>query len=50
MELWLGAGYTGLPFVPPQRDLRLNRAVVARLKPGLSIAAAQAHLDALVSR
>jgi len=48
VELWLGAGYTGLPFVPPQRDLRLNRAVVARLKPGLSIAAAQAHLDALV--
>jgi len=48
VELWLGAGYTGLPFVPPQRDLRLNRAVVARLKPSLSIVAAQAHLDALV--
>jgi predicted permease len=48
VELWLGAGYTGLPFVPPQRDLRLNRAVIARLKPGLSIPAAQAHLDALV--
>jgi len=48
VELWLGAGYTGLPFVPPQRDLRLNRAVIARLKPDLSIAAAQAHLDALV--
>jgi predicted permease len=48
VELWLGAGYTGLPFVPPQRDLRLNRAVIARLKPDLSIPAAQAHLDALV--
>src|SRR3984957_17476933 len=48
VDLWLGAGYTGLPFVPPQRDLRLNRAVIARLKPGLSVAAAQAHLDALV--
>jgi putative ABC transport system permease protein len=48
VELWLGAGYSGLPFVPPQRDLRLNRAIIARLKPDLSIAAAQAHLDALV--
>jgi len=49
VDLWLGAGYSGLPFRPPQRDLRLNRAVVARLKPELSIAAAQAHLDALVA-
>jgi predicted permease len=48
VDLWLGAGYTGLPFRPPQRDLRLNRAVIARLKPGLSVPAAQAHLDALV--
>ena len=49
VDLWLGAGYSGLPFRPPQRDLRLNRAVVARLKPELLIAAAQAHLDALVA-
>ncbi|WP_263415976.1 ABC transporter permease [Terriglobus albidus] len=49
VDLWLGAGFTGLPFRPPQRDLRLaSRAVIARLKPGLSIAAAQGHLDALV--
>ncbi len=48
VELWLGAGYAGLPFPPPQRGLRLHRAVLARLKPGLSIAAAQGHLDALV--
>jgi predicted permease len=48
-ELWLGAGFAGLPFSPPQRDLRLrSRAVLARLKPGLSIAAAQEHLNALV--
>jgi predicted permease len=48
-ELWLGAGFSGLPFAPPQRDLRLrSRVVLARLKPGLSLAAAQAHLDALV--
>jgi putative ABC transport system permease protein len=49
VELWLGAGFAGLPFDPPQRGLRLqSRAVLARLKPGLSIAAAQGHLDALV--
>jgi predicted permease len=47
VDLWLGAGYAGLPFPPPQRNLRLHRAVIARLKPGLSIAAAQGRLDAL---
>jgi predicted permease len=49
VELWLGAGFAGVPFDPPQRGLRLQgRAVMARLKPGLSVAAAQGHLDALV--
>jgi putative ABC transport system permease protein len=49
VELWLGAGFSGVPFDPPQRGLRQrSRVVIARLKPGLSIAAAQAHLDALV--
>jgi predicted permease len=50
VELWLGAGFAGVPFPPPLRDSRLrNRAVIARLKPGLSIAAAQGRLDALVA-
>jgi len=48
-ELWLAAGFAGLPYPPPQRGLRLQRAVSARLMPGLSIAAAQGHLDALVA-
>jgi predicted permease len=49
VELWLGAGFSGVPFDPPQRGLRQrSRVVIARLKPGLSIAAAQGHLDALV--
>jgi predicted permease len=48
VDLWVGAGYAGLPFPPPQRNLRLHRALIARLKPDLSIAVAQAHLDALV--
>jgi predicted permease len=49
VELWLGAGYAGLPFQPPQRSLRLHRKVIARLKAGVSIAAAQGRLDALVA-
>jgi predicted permease len=44
-----GGGFAGVPFPPPVRSSRLrSRAVIARLKPGLSIAAAQARLDALV--
>jgi len=49
VELWLGAGFAGVPFPPPLRDSRLrSRVVLARVKHGLSIAAAQGHLDALV--
>jgi predicted permease len=50
VELWLGAGFAGVPFSPPLRNSRLrSRVVIARLKPGLSIAAAQGRLDALVA-
>ena len=48
-EVWLAAGMAGLPFPPPLRGTRLQARTVARLKPGLSIAAAQGHLDALVA-
>jgi predicted permease len=49
VELWLGAGFAGVPFPPPLRESRLrSRAVIARLMPGLSLAAAQGHLDVLV--
>ncbi len=47
-ETWLAAGMAGLPFPPPLRSTRIQSRVVARLKPDLSIAAAQGHLDALV--
>jgi len=50
VELWLGAGFAGIPFPTPQRSVRLqSRAVLARLRSGLSIAAAQGRLDALVA-
>jgi predicted permease len=47
-EVWLAAGMAGLPFPAPLRGSRQQSRVVARMKPGLSIAVAQAHLDALV--
>jgi predicted permease len=47
-ETWLAAGLSGLPYPPPQRSLRLHRQVTARLKPGLTVAAAQSQLDAVV--
>jgi putative ABC transport system permease protein len=47
-ETFLAAGMAGLPFPPPLRGTRLQGRAVARLKPGLSIAAAQGHVDALV--
>src|ERR1700744_2715123 len=47
-ETWLAAGMAGLPFPPPLRATRLQGRAIARLRPGLSIAAAQGHLDALI--
>src|SRR5579872_3494522 len=48
-DIWLAAGMSGLPFPQPQRSLRVHRQVTARLKPGLSVAAGQSKLDALVT-
>ncbi|HEX4583154.1 MAG TPA: FtsX-like permease family protein, partial [Acidobacteriaceae bacterium] len=45
----MAAGMAGLPFPSPLRGTRVQGRVVARLRPGLSIAAAQEHLDALVA-
>ncbi|MGB6687530.1 MAG: ABC transporter permease [Terracidiphilus sp.] len=48
-DVWAAAGFAGPPAPAPQRSLRLSPDVVARMKPGLSIAAAQSRLDALVA-
>ena len=49
VELWLAYGFQRGSSDPPLRRSRLRRNVVlARLKPGLSIAAAQGRLNALV--
>jgi predicted permease len=46
-DAYIAAGYNALPFpTPPLRSARMLPGAIARLKPGLSIAAAQAHLEA----
>jgi len=47
-ELWLAGGFAAVPFPPPLRNSRFGTAF-ARLKPGLPVASAQAHIDALVA-
>ena len=47
-EAWPAAGSAAVPFPPPLRNSRLGTAF-ARLKPGLPVAPAQAHIDALVA-
>ena len=50
VEVWLATGFNGLPFpVPAQRALRMIPGAIGRLKPGLSVAQAQAKLDAYTS-
>jgi predicted permease len=47
-ELWAAGGFAADPAPPPMRGTRLPFYAIARLQPGLSTKAAQAHLDALV--
>ena len=46
-ELWAADGFSGI--LEPTRSTREPYDVVARLQPGLSLEAAQGHLDALVA-
>jgi predicted permease len=48
-ELWAAAGLAAAPAPPPLRNSRLTVETIGRLRPGLSIAAAQSRLDALVA-
>jgi putative ABC transport system permease protein len=49
IEIWCASGFAGDPAPPPQRSLRILPGVIARLKPGLTLAAAQSRIDALVA-
>ena len=48
-DLWAGTGFAAAPAPDPARNTRLTLEAVARLKPGLTVAAAQSRLDALVA-
>jgi putative ABC transport system permease protein len=48
-EFWSPAGYRGAPFREPRYAQFELRGAIARLRPGVSMAAAQARLDALAA-
>jgi putative ABC transport system permease protein len=49
IEIWAASGFAAAPAPPPLRNSRFLQAAIARIKPGLTIAAAQSRLDALVA-
>ena len=49
VEVWITCGFSGDPFPAPARGLRILPGAIARLKPGLTLARAQARLDALTA-
>lgn len=48
-DLWAATGFSADPAPPPNRSLRVPVETVGRLKPELTIAAAESQLDALVA-
>jgi len=49
VEVWVATGFNALPFpVPAVRSMRMIPGAIGRLKPGLTVAQAQAQLDAYV--
>ena len=51
VEVWLATGFNGAPFpVPPVRAQRFIPAAIGRLKPGMTLARAQAQLDTYVAQ
>jgi putative ABC transport system permease protein len=49
IEVWLGNNFDAAPAPPPLRKSRFLPEAIARIKPGLTIAAAQSRVDALVA-
>ncbi len=51
VDAWIAAGYEADPFPhPPVRAIRMFPGAIARLKPGLTIAAAQAKLETFAAQ
>ncbi len=48
-EIWAACGFSSLPAPPPSRTSRRLRTAIARLKPGITLAAAQSRMDVLVA-
>jgi len=48
-EVWAATGFSADPAPPPNRTLRAPLETVGRLKPGVTMAAAQSQLDAWVA-
>jgi len=48
-EVWAAAGFAAAPAPPPLRKSHFLTGAIARLKPGLTVAAAQSRLDAFVA-
>ncbi|HEU5234181.1 MAG TPA: ABC transporter permease [Terriglobales bacterium] len=49
VEVWITCGFSADPYPAPARGLRVLPGAIGRLKPGLSIAQAQARLDTLTA-
>jgi len=49
VEVWITCGFSGDPFPAPARGLRILPGAIGRIKPGLTLAQAQARLDALTA-
>jgi predicted permease len=51
VEVWIATGFNGRPFpVPAVRSQRMIPAAIGRLKPGMTVAQAQAQLDSFISQ
>ncbi len=48
-DMWAAAGFAAVPFPPPVRNLRFVPGAIARIAPGMTLAAAQSRMDALVA-
>jgi predicted permease len=51
VEVWIATGFNGQPFpVPAVRSQRMIPAAIGRLKPGMTVAQAQAQLDSYIAQ
>src|SRR5215467_13921236 len=50
VEVWITAGFRGVPFPTPNRGLRILPEAFGLLKPGISLEQAQSSLDAFASQ